>query len=155
MKKIVLGAIISLALISVVFAYPAMQNAENREFKGKYGHLNFENMTYKESQEFKNLTFEKVKNENKEEYNKTLNFKKFHFINFENMTYEEIQDALKSELLVLEEKYKNCEKEQTNGRIEEKIQLIQDLINNPEKLEEIRDKVPKMNKRQLSNGKNN
>ncbi|MBA2864297.1 hypothetical protein [Methanococcus maripaludis] len=63
-------------------------------------------------------------------------------IDFQNMTTEEIQDALEEQLADLEDEYASCEDEQLRTRIQERIEMTQGLIDDPEKLEEMITNMP-------------
>ncbi|WP_459202144.1 hypothetical protein [Methanococcus sp. CF] len=65
-------------------------------------------------------------------------------IEFQNMTTEEIQEALNEQLAELEDEYDSCEDEQMQIRIQERIEMTQSLIDDPEKLEEMITNMPEM-----------
>jgi len=63
-------------------------------------------------------------------------------IDFQNMTTEEIQEQLQLRLANLEDEYASCEDEQLRTRIQERIEMTQGLIDDPEKLEEMITNMP-------------
>jgi hypothetical protein len=63
-------------------------------------------------------------------------------IDFQNMTTEEIQEQLQLRLAGLEDEYASCEDEQLRTRIQERIEMTQSLIDDPEKLEEMISNMP-------------
>jgi len=64
--------------------------------------------------------------------------------NFQNMTTEEIQEQLQLQLADLEDEYDSCEDEQMQERIQERIEMVQGLIDDPEQLEEMITNMPEM-----------
>ncbi|WP_309501057.1 hypothetical protein, partial [Methanococcus maripaludis] len=73
-------------------------------------------------------------------------------IDFQNMTTEEIQDALEEQLADLEDEYASCEDEQLRTRIQERIEMTQGLIDDPEKLEEMITNMPEGMPERKENG---
>jgi len=72
-------------------------------------------------------------------------------VDFQNLTTEEIQEKLGEELANLQTQYEACEEEQMKERIQERIQMTQDLIDNPDKIEEMKNNVPEMGERHCPN----
>jgi len=68
-------------------------------------------------------------------------------IDFQNMTTEEIQEALEEQLAELQDEYASCEDEQLRTRIQERIEMTQGLIDDPEKIEEMITNMPEMPER--------
>ncbi|CAF30080.1 possible (U93872) ORF 73, contains large complex repeat CR 73 [Human herpesvirus 8] [Methanococcus maripaludis S2] len=73
-------------------------------------------------------------------------------IDFQNMTTEEIQEQLQLRLANLEDEYASCEDEQLRTRIQERIEMTQGLIDDPEKLEEMITNMPEEMPERKGNG---
>ncbi|MBA2858577.1 ferritin-like metal-binding protein YciE [Methanococcus maripaludis] len=175
MRKIILGILMVLGLVSISFAASEFKDM-GKEGPGIVCPIDFQNMTTEEIQEQLQLRLADLENEYascEDEQLRTRIQERIEMtqgliddpekleemitnmpeemperkgngfkIDFQNMTTEEIQDALEEQLADLENEYASCEDEQLRTRIQERIEMTQSLIDDPEKLEEMITNIP-------------
>ncbi|MBA2862864.1 hypothetical protein [Methanococcus maripaludis] len=176
MRKIILGILMVLALVSISYAASEFKDMGKQE-PGKMCPFDFQNMTTEEIQEaleeqlaelqdeYDSCEDEQMQERIQERIEMTQGLiddpekleemmtnmpereEKGVIINFQNMTTEEIQEALEEQLAELQDEYDSCEDEQMQERIQERIEMTQGLIDDPEKLEEMMTNMPEMPER--------